>query len=284
MHRHLILVIALLFLAQHVSSASIHGRVFEWSTLDELNNVIITINSTPEQRIVSKEGSYAFEVPSGDYSIHAVLLENNKAKYAVDENLSIKADGNYVLDLIMLPLLDVELGLEELADAGLDFQLDENSFDKNNNGVNNGLNSFLLPASILLLALIAGFLLLKGKPLMQAVKPANKTGRGETGSIETPALPAEKTKRLETKPAAEAGLEAGLVSSRLPSLDADERKVIEAVRLQGGRITQLDLRKKIDVFGEAKLSLVVSDLEDKGLVKKIKRGRGNIIVLSSDLR
>lgn len=46
----------------------------------------------------------------------------------------------------------------------------------------------------------------------------------------------------------------------------------------GGRITQRELRKKIPL-SEAKVSLMVAELVELGLVKKFKRGRGNVLVL-----
>jgi uncharacterized membrane protein len=47
----------------------------------------------------------------------------------------------------------------------------------------------------------------------------------------------------------------------------------------GGRITQLDLRKALP-YSEAKVSLMITDLENRGIVKKIKKGRGNVLILN----
>ena len=44
------------------------------------------------------------------------------------------------------------------------------------------------------------------------------------------------------------------------------------------RMTQKEIRKEVPM-SEAKISLVISQLESEGKVKKIKKGRGNIIVL-----
>lgn len=46
---------------------------------------------------------------------------------------------------------------------------------------------------------------------------------------------------------------------------------------EGGRATQKELRKAFP-HSEAKMSLLLSELEDAGKIKKIKKGRGNIIV------
>lgn len=62
-------------------------------------------------------------------------------------------------------------------------------------------------------------------------------------------------------------------------LDEDLIKVLEFLKENDGRVTQKELREQFPV-SEAKVSLMISDLESKGLVRKIKKGRGNIIVLS----
>ena len=50
------------------------------------------------------------------------------------------------------------------------------------------------------------------------------------------------------------------------------------IRKEGGRATQKDIRKQIPL-SEAKISLMLAELEHKGVVEKIKKGRGNIIIL-----
>lgn len=55
-------------------------------------------------------------------------------------------------------------------------------------------------------------------------------------------------------------------------------KVLEFIKNEKGRTTQKDIRKQFP-SSEAKISLVISELEHKGKIEKIKKGRGNIIVL-----
>ncbi|MBU2637472.1 MAG: hypothetical protein KJ955_00710 [Nanoarchaeota archaeon] len=61
--------------------------------------------------------------------------------------------------------------------------------------------------------------------------------------------------------------------------DKDLEKIIQIIKSEGGRTTQLEIRKHIPL-SEAKISLMIAELEHKGIVKKIKKGRGNIIILS----
>ncbi|MBR9692645.1 hypothetical protein GOV07_01805 [Candidatus Woesearchaeota archaeon] len=55
-------------------------------------------------------------------------------------------------------------------------------------------------------------------------------------------------------------------------------QVLTIIKHEGGRITQKDLRKHLP-HSEAKVSLVVAELEAKGKIEKLKKGRGNILVL-----
>jgi len=58
----------------------------------------------------------------------------------------------------------------------------------------------------------------------------------------------------------------------------ESAKITAFIQKEGGRVNQKDIRKQSNL-SEAKISLLISELESKGLVKKIKKGRGNIIVL-----
>lgn len=60
--------------------------------------------------------------------------------------------------------------------------------------------------------------------------------------------------------------------------DDELDNLIKIIRHEGGRATQKDIRKQIPL-SEAKISLMIAELEHKGVVEKIKKGRGNIIIL-----
>jgi len=59
-------------------------------------------------------------------------------------------------------------------------------------------------------------------------------------------------------------------------LKDDAEKILEFVRKEGGRTTQKDIRKEFP-SSEAKISLIITELEHKGKVERIKKGRGNIV-------
>ena len=55
-------------------------------------------------------------------------------------------------------------------------------------------------------------------------------------------------------------------------------KVLEIIKNSDGRTTQKEIRKKLP-YSEAKISLIITELESKNKIEKIKKGRGNIIIL-----
>ncbi len=65
---------------------------------------------------------------------------------------------------------------------------------------------------------------------------------------------------------------------KVVEIEDDLQNMINIIKENEGRITQKELRKKINA-SEAKISLMISDLESKGTIRKIKKGRGNIIIL-----
>lgn len=58
--------------------------------------------------------------------------------------------------------------------------------------------------------------------------------------------------------------------------DSEAIKVLEALERMEGRATQKELKESLG-FSDAKLSLILAELEDLRKIKKFKRGRGNII-------
>ena len=55
-------------------------------------------------------------------------------------------------------------------------------------------------------------------------------------------------------------------------------KIYEFIKQKGGRVTQREIRKNFPV-SQATISLILTELENDGKLKKIKRGKGNIIIL-----
>lgn len=67
----------------------------------------------------------------------------------------------------------------------------------------------------------------------------------------------------------------------LKGLNADEKKVIKAVKEQDG-ITQQTLRLRTDLH-KSKLSIVLDGLEKKGLVKRVEKGKTKQVFLKAKI-
>ncbi|HEY9245263.1 MAG TPA: hypothetical protein VIO11_00300 [Candidatus Methanoperedens sp.] len=67
----------------------------------------------------------------------------------------------------------------------------------------------------------------------------------------------------------------------LEKIPEDLKELHDLIIKLGGRTTQKELRKKMSC-SEAKVSLMITDLENRGLIKKIKKGRANIIIANNE--
>lgn len=217
-----IITFMLLMLAATVSAATIYGTIYDYS-LERAKNAIVETDTVPKQAYVSKNGSYAFEIPTGVYIIEAKQYAGSLLKASAIENITIKYSGAYVLDLILFP--NVEEGLEEDINIGL-------LEDENLKPAGFALALLILAAAALLFAL-----------------HRNKAKKSEKA-------------RAENESYGEQDLE----------------KIIRILKDEGGRATQKEIRKRMP-FSEAKVSLMIAELEHKGSIEKIKKGRGNIIIL-----
>ena len=81
------------------------------------------------------------------------------------------------------------------------------------------------------------------------------------------------------------------LKKRKPDKKADEKileeekdpkdKIYEFIKQKGGRVTQREIRNNFPV-SQATISLILTELENDGKLKKIKRGKGNIIILNKN--
>lgn len=194
-----------MLLVTTASADTIYGKVYSWETLEPIN-AVVTIKNGVEQRVVAINGSYAFEVAPGNYTIIA-----NYGKLSAIENVTVK--GNVRFDLILFPELELPEEIPEIPFEEEDYSV---------------------------LALISSF----------------------AGIVAIYALKKKYAKKMEEV------------------LPEDLKMVVEIIKANGGRITQKELRKKLG-FSEAKMSLIIADLERRGIIEKVKKGRGNVIFLKT---
>src|SRR3989344_4249785 len=285
MKAQLLFGFALLFSA-FAGAATISGTAFEWYTLEPLPNVIVEIDTTPKQTDVAVGGYYSFSViEPGTYHLRAEFFEDNRLKYEADENVSVKGDGDFTIDLIMLPALENDEFLyEEIGDIGVP----ENALE---NG--NAPDSFS-QLSLAILALVVFALLFFWAPKLIAKKGtgleaerlgvgeklARVEGTGKSGSVRNGG---EKNNGNANAVSGKWGMAGKNADNAAEGGEArTEKDVAEVVGIlgrYGGRMTQKELREKMPQYGEAKISLIVAELEAEGKIKKFRKGRGNVLVL-----
>jgi uncharacterized membrane protein len=71
---------------------------------------------------------------------------------------------------------------------------------------------------------------------------------------------------------------ASLTEGKVYADDEYVKTLLDIIKKHGSRATQKDIRKELPL-SEAKISLLIAELEHKGKIEKIKKGRGNIIIL-----
>jgi uncharacterized membrane protein len=234
----ILLIVSLISGAQ---AATLHGTIYEWSDFDKpLKNAIVEVNSTPAQYMIATTGTYSFNLSPGGYLIKAKYFRNNILEYTTEEDIRIDHEGDFVHDLLLFPPTDTEY--EYLGDINLTEEMNT----KSETNYNTYIALFLI--ILLLISIILYWF---------------KRTRSSTSNITV----------NEPSPAP-APIIAENKSGELPS---DLRELYNLIQKMGGRATQKELREKM-AYSEAKVSLMLDDLESKSLIKKFKKGRSNIII------
>ncbi len=209
-----------------VYSAQIYGTTYHWENFEPLSGVVVEINTTPEQMLVSRDGSYSFVIPEGSYKITAKYFSGGVLKLEAEEELEVVENGSYRIDLILLPALEEEFLFDDIDISILEEDVPERR------------NYLLIAVPVALILLLLAYYLHKK--------------RGTNRKVE------EDTEE--------------------DTLPEDLAELLDIIKDEGGRIKQKELRKRLGC-SEAKLSLMLADLEHRGRIKKIKKGRGNIIII-----
>lgn len=245
-----LVVLLVVLLIPSSLAATISGTLYDYS-LEELPDVIVTIDSIPPQKYIVKDGSYHFTIGFGIYKLEAKHYEDNILKESALEEIVIDKEGDYIVDLILLPSLDEEQKLIQ------DFPVNFDPYEEKKTPVK---ILFALVSFLLLVVII--YYIKRAERDIEAEKQAPTEEIEE--KIQEQKTHSEKNKKIEK----EADYE--------PEGDKYFQQILVMIK-EHKRITQKEIRKDIPL-SEAKVSLIITEMESKGLVQKIKKGRGNIIV------
>ncbi len=245
----------------------IHGTAYNWDTLEPLENVIIYVNSTPSQSWVAKNGTYSFELLPGNYTITAKYYQNNILTYSVEETIQIINEGDgasYIYDLMLLPVYS-----------------EKPNIGSNLKGLNeiNYSNRTNLQIGLAFILFGTGYIFYRKykysgkKTFVQEEIKNNNSSNNFNSSIEE----FSPVENVIEEPIYNSDIHSSSHKTVLP-LPPELQEVINVIRANRGRIAQKDLRAKLKQ-SEVKVSLMLSDLEKRGLIKKFKSGRENIVIL-----
>ena len=223
-----------------VDAAIIHGTVYDTS-LKKIKDAVVEINTKPEQRLVAVNGEYSFNVPKGEYIIKARYLTDDLVDLKTEEEVTVDEEGDFVFDLFLLP------EVEDINETDVDFE----NLDIYDNGVNGKFIILIVIISVIGI-LVLLYVLFPKKFRIKEIKSEDTEIKNDV-----------KDEKIENTTYSE---------------NEDTEKVINILKKEGGRVNQKDLRKLLGM-SEAKMSLLIAELEHKNKVEKIKKGRGNIVIL-----
>ena len=243
------IALLMVLIASSISAAKISGNTHDLYTLDVLNNTVVEINTIPAQKIVAEDGRYMFVIPGGDYSLEGMLFKNGELVMYTQENVSLIDDGDYELDLLLEPLENstYQVGI---GDVALD--------PINGNG----------PDVLLVILGFSLILFLAYYNHRQQLKYLSHQRERRQKFLE------EKTEEPKILQNEKQALGQNAISQG--PLSEESAKILDVIEKSEGRIQQKELRK-IFKFSEAKMSNLLDELEDSGKIRRIKKGRGNLI-------
>ncbi len=257
-------VALLIAISGYASAAIIHGTVYDADNLEVADKAIVTLSSTPEQTELAENGTYSFDVETGNYTL-AVVLYREGSKLVGEETIEIHDNGDYLLDVFLFPKEylpireNAPLNGSGARELGLLDRLEQNM---SNATVASGSKGTDRQDYLLQFAAGIAILLAMGLVLWK------KYGQKKT------------VQHKATKPAVKA--KSAPAQASLPGnslvLTADQKRAVSILRMNGGHATQKEIRKLMP-YSEAKVSLILTELEEMKIVKRFKRGRGNIIKL-----
>jgi len=238
----LLLTLTFLLLSYSLHAATLKGTIYN-SQLNPETDVLLEITTQPLQKYLAKDGTYQFTLQPGNYTLTA-----QKNDIEITEHITITQDGTYVIDLFLLPSSEEDQDLwNDLEEPSVIEPLDEIASPK--------LWQYIL-SGIIILALLIRILYMRKK--YGSLSFFRKRIRAQAQKTE-----AQHKIELEKDP-------------------SYIEKALDIIKSHDGRINQKELRKEMLYLSEAKVSLIITELEHKNLVEKVKKGRGNVIILKNN--
>jgi uncharacterized membrane protein len=227
-----------------VSGAQIYGSIYD-QNLEAISDVVVQVNSTPQQRHISKYGGYSFNLEPGTYKIIATLTKNFVTKEIASENITISKDGTYIVDLFIYQGINVTQ----------EFTASESPWWM---PVLLVFGSLILVGILVLLVLLIRLLVLR--------KKANPSKDHVVAS---------RTEDVDVSFNIELEHEESVIEDNSDPL---KKRILDLLAKNNGTLTQKEIRRKTNL-SEAKISHTISELCVEGRIEKVRKGRSNVLVL-----
>ncbi len=240
------LLVFFLFFLNLIAAATVYGFVYDIN-LNLAKGYAVSVNSTPTQTIILNDsGFYSFQLPVGSFVLS--VYPPSAPENATVQNLTIINNGSFEMDLLAFnfPLPNASIDeLKNLSNVSSSLSnLSQSSFVNNtfgNNSFPRQPPSQFFPFDFLIALIFAIFVV----------------------SVFVLFILLRRQKNAEK-------------NSGMVVLTGDEKVVLDKIKELEGRTSQKDLRKNLSL-SESAVSMALTSLEDKGLIVKIKKGRGNIV-------
>ncbi len=178
-----------------------------------------------------------------ELSVGSYNLVAQKGFYVISEEVEVVSEGVFVFDLFLLP------GFADEDELWQDTN-EELFVEEEDSGYSNW--RYWLAGLIVLILLFRFFRVRRRWGGLRKFRKKKK--------VEAKKSIAEHKEELEKEP--------GYLE-----------QVLLIIEKNDGRITQRKLRHEMLHLSEAKVSLILTELEHKGKIEKVKKGRGNVILL-----
>lgn len=228
------------------SAILVNVVVYDSDTYGLFDNVRVCVNSTPYQIGETKNGTCSFELLPGDYIIIAKYSQNDIFISSVEQTIKVEED--------------TENGLIQ----GLFLK--------------NPLRSYLRIVFVFILLFTIAIFYRKYKYLGKKIFAKEEVNNNiPSNKLETSLEEISPTESSIEEPLHDLDIHYSSLKTKLP-LPPELQEVINVIRANRGRIAQKELRTKLKQ-SEVKVSIMLSDLERRGLIEKFKSGRENIVIL-----
>lgn len=243
-NKNIVILASFLLFLTLLNATTIYGDIINGENFELINNTIIKIEGVGTTQFFANQ-NYLVLLSEGNYNISASYFESGKLLlYSKDPINVMGNETNF--DIVLLAPDQIDDILDNYQDLP-----NENEIIKGN------LEDYRFLIIGLIGLAIAIYILVKKLGKTQAIETSNN-------------------KTLENKNDNDENIEEQGIIKEKP--DEEISRIVKIMQDNEGRILQRELRQILN-FSETKMSLIISEMEVLGLIKRIKKGRENILKL-----